>query len=123
MVRLGYVTLSVDEERLPELRDWYMDLVGLSVAWQSRSFCMLAGEGGGRLGLHSGMPLDYPERVQLHFQVDDVDAIYEELVGEGQAFLRAPENTAWGYRMVALQDPIGHVVEFYTPLEDDEETP
>jgi catechol 2,3-dioxygenase-like lactoylglutathione lyase family enzyme len=123
MVRFGYITLSVEEERLPELRDWYLDLVGLSVVWQSRSFCMLAGEGSGRLGLRAGIPLDHPERVQLDFQVANVDGIHEELVGEGQAFLRAPQNTAWGYRTAALHDPVGHVVEFYTPLEDDEEAP
>lgn len=122
MVKFGYITLNVEEDRLPELRDWYLDLVGLSAVWQSRSFCMLTGEGSARLGLYAGTPLDHPERIQLHFEVPDVDGIFEELVGEGERFLRAPQDTSWGYRTAALQDPIGHVVEFYTPLEDDEDS-
>jgi catechol 2,3-dioxygenase-like lactoylglutathione lyase family enzyme len=121
MIKFGYITLSVEQARLSELREWYMDLVGLSVAWQSRTFCMLTGEGSGRLGLRAGIPFDHPERVQIDFEVNDVDGVYEELAGEGEGFLREPQNTAWGYRTAALQDPVGHVVEFYTPLEDDEE--
>ncbi|MCL7453546.1 MAG: VOC family protein [Anaerolineae bacterium] len=122
MVKFGYITLNVEEERLPEVRDWYLDLVGLSVVWQSRSFCMLVGEGSSRLGLHAGTPLDHPERVQLHFEVPNVDGYYDELLGEGEDFLRPPQDTSWGYRTAALQDPVGHVVEFYTPLEEDEDT-
>lgn len=119
MTKLGYVTLHVEAEALDEVRDWYVETLGLSVVWKSRDFCMLGGTGGARLGLHAGTPLERPERVQLHFEVDDVDGEYEDLAGQGVPFEQAPRNTAWGYRVVALRDNAGHMVELYTPLDED----
>jgi catechol 2,3-dioxygenase-like lactoylglutathione lyase family enzyme len=119
MTKLGYVTLEVDEETLDDLRDWYVETLGLSVAWRSRGICMLGGQGGARLQLHAGAPLERPERVGLHFEVADVDAEYEDLAGQGVPFHQPPHNTAWGYRVAALRDCAGHTVELYTELGED----
>ena len=119
MIKLGYVTLHVAQDRLPDVRDWYLENIGMIVAWQSRDFCMLQGQGGARLGLHSGEPLEHPERVQLHFEVSDVDAIYEDLAGQGVPFDSEPHDTLWGYRVVTMQDCAGHGVELYMSLEED----
>lgn len=119
MVKLGYVTLCVTSDQLPEVRDWYVDNIGMAVAWQSRDFCMLKGQGGARLALHVGDPLAHPGRVQLHFEVPDVDAFYEDLAGQGVPFDTEPHNTLWGYRVAGLRDSAGHMVEIYTSLEDD----
>jgi catechol 2,3-dioxygenase-like lactoylglutathione lyase family enzyme len=122
MTKLGYVTLDVKAEALDEVRDWYLETLGLSVVWKSRGFCMLGGDGGGaRLGLQAGDPLERPEQVQLHFEVADVDAEYEDLAGQGVPFEQPPHNTPWGYRVAALRDRAGHIVELYTPLAEDED--
>jgi catechol 2,3-dioxygenase-like lactoylglutathione lyase family enzyme len=119
MTKLGYVTLDVKEETLEDVRDWYVETLGLSVVWKSRDFCMLGGDGGARLGLHAGTPLERPERVQLHFEVTDVDAEYEDLAGQGVPFEQPPHNMSWGYRVAALRDNAGHMVELYTALDED----
>jgi catechol 2,3-dioxygenase-like lactoylglutathione lyase family enzyme len=121
MTKLGYVTLNVRPEALEEVRDWYVETLGLSVVWRSRGFCMLGGEGGARLGLYAGEPLARPERVQLHFEVEDVDAEYEDLAGQGVPFEEPPHNTSWGYRVTALKDVAGHMVELYASLDEDED--
>ncbi|HSJ55765.1 MAG TPA: VOC family protein [Anaerolineae bacterium] len=119
MVKLGYVTLYVAWDQLPDLRDWYVENIGLAVSWQSRDYCMLKGQGGARLALHAGEPLADPGWVQLHFEVSDVDAFYEDLEGQGVPFDSQPHNTLWGYRVAGLHDCAGHTVEIYTSLEDD----
>ena len=121
MTKLGYVTIQIEPDMLEEVRDWYVDTLGLSVVWRSRDFCMLGGQGGARLGLHAGTPLEWPERVQLHFEVTDVDAEYEDLAGQGVPFEQPPHNTAWGYRVAALQDVAGHTIELYTSMDEDED--
>ncbi|HVC32358.1 MAG TPA: VOC family protein [Chloroflexota bacterium] len=114
MVTFTYVTLYVED--LQKVRDWYTDNVGLAASFESASFVMLAGTGGGRIGLHQGTSLPQPERVQLHFEVPDVDALYQRLTEQGVSFKQAPTNASWGYRVATLQDPAGHTVELYTPL-------
>jgi catechol 2,3-dioxygenase-like lactoylglutathione lyase family enzyme len=121
MTKFGYVTLQVEAEALEEVRDWYVETLGLSIVWKSRDFCMLGGQGGARLGLHAGTPLEHPERVQLHFEVDDVDAEYDDLAGQGVPFEQVPHNTAWGYRVASLLDTVGHTVELYTSVDEDED--
>lgn len=121
MTKLGYVTIQVEPETLEEVRNWYVETLGLLVVWKSRDFCMLCGQGGARLGLHAGTPLERPERVQLHFEVADVDAEYEDLAGQGVPFHGPPHNTAWGYRVAALQDIAGHTVELYASVDEDED--
>lgn len=121
MTKLGYVTLDVRGETLDDVRDWYVETLGLSVVWKSRDFCMLGGDGGARLGLHAATALERPEQVQLHFEVADVDAEYEDLAGQGVSFEQPPHNTAWGYRVATLRDSAGHIVELYTSLDEDED--
>jgi len=113
-MNLAYVTLYVSDLAL--LRDWYVHNLGLSIVWQSPSFVLLKGTGGAMLGLHQGAPLAEPERVQLHFEVPDVDALYETLYARGLPFRHGPQEMPWGVRMAALRDPAGHTVELYTPL-------
>ncbi|MEJ2354069.1 MAG: hypothetical protein P8Y03_30200 [Anaerolineales bacterium] len=77
MVALSYITLYIDDDQLPLVRDWYLQHIGLAVEWQSDDFVLLGGERGARLGLHTGEPLSEPEKVQIHFQVPDIDIVYD----------------------------------------------
>jgi catechol 2,3-dioxygenase-like lactoylglutathione lyase family enzyme len=49
--------------------------------------------------------------------VDDVDALYEELLAKGVEFIRPPEDRWWGKRCAHFKDPDGHVWEIHTDKE------
>ncbi|MYT09238.1 glyoxalase [Streptomyces sp. SID5470] len=46
----------------------------------------------------------------------EVDAVYEELVGEGFHGELKPWNADWGQRYASLHDPDGNSVDLYAPL-------
>ncbi|MFI6665803.1 MULTISPECIES: VOC family protein [unclassified Streptomyces] len=50
----------------------------------------------------------------------EVDAVYEELVGEGFHGELKPWNAEWGQRYASLHDPDGNGVDLYAPLADGE---
>lgn len=53
---------------------------------------------------------------QLVSFVEDVDAIYEELVGRGVEFVRKPIDREWGLRTAHFKDPDGNVWEIVQSL-------
>ena len=54
---------------------------------------------------------DTGARALLTIDVDDVDAVHEELVRRGVTFLNGPMDRPWGVRTAAFADPGGHVWE------------
>ena len=99
-----------------KLRDWYAEHLGMTVVQETPRFVLLGTDGGGLVGFHIGEPLETPDRVQLHFEVENVDDAYERLTARGVEFERAPEDKPWGVRSAALFDPAGHSVELTTAL-------
>lgn len=99
------------------VRDWYVKHLGLTILMESPDFVLL-GSQGAHLGLHRGEPLSEPERINLHFEVVDVDIEvdieYERIKRRGLIFAQAPKTMPWGYRTAYLRDPAGHTVEIYT---------
>jgi uncharacterized glyoxalase superfamily protein PhnB len=49
--------------------------------------------------------------IHVEFSTDDLDALYDELRGNGVAFSEAPHDEPWERSMTAL-DPDGYSVEF-----------
>ena len=49
--------------------------------------------------------------VQFSIEVDDVDAMCEELARRGVTLLNGPMDRPWGIRTAAFRDPGGHVWE------------
>lgn len=113
-MKLQYVTLLVADPR--PLCDWYARHLRLQVVPETERSVRLAGDGGADLLFHVGDQLDHPERVSLHFLVEDVDSEYERLVADGVSFDRPPEDMRWGLRTAYLKDPAGHTVELVTPI-------
>lgn len=113
-VSFQYVTLHIDRDQLQQVKQWYLQHIGLTVVWESSGYVLLGGEAGARMGFHVGEPTKDPQKVQLHFQVDDVDEIYGTLASQGLTFEDTPHDTEWGHRRAALRDPAGHTVELYT---------
>lgn len=100
-----------------EVSGWYTAHLGLEVLEQTDRWVRLGDETGNAcLALHRGQPVQPPEHVQVHFQVDDVDTEYRRLLDAGVAADAPPDDKPWGWRVVAFRDPAGHVVELVTPL-------
>lgn len=53
---------------------------------------------------------------QLVSFVEDVDAIYTELVARGVEFVREPIDRDWGLRTAHFKDPDGNIWEIAQPL-------
>jgi catechol 2,3-dioxygenase-like lactoylglutathione lyase family enzyme len=114
-MRFSLVTLFVDDPS--RLRDWYTQHLSLVVHEETSRFVRLADSTGRPcVAFHVGQPVEHPERAELHFEVDDVDDVYERLRGEGLRFSAAPEDKPYGWRVAALNDPAGHTVELVAPI-------
>jgi len=50
-------------------------------------------------------------RFQFTLEVDDVDAMCEELKGRGVDLLNGPMDRPWGIRTASFRDPGGHIWE------------
>lgn len=109
-MRFSLVTVFVEDPTV--LRDWYTGRLGLKVSSETARFVQLADETGRPcVAFHVGRPIGNAGHVQLHFEVDDVDAEYERLRAAGVAFDEPPEDKPWGWRVAAMRDPAGHTVE------------
>jgi catechol 2,3-dioxygenase-like lactoylglutathione lyase family enzyme len=114
-VRFSLVTVFVEDPSA--LRDWYTGHLGLTVSSETPRFVQLADNTGRPcVAFHIGEPLGHPARVQVHFEVDDVDGEYERLRADGVEFHEAPQDKPWGWRVAATRDPAGHTVEIVKPL-------
>jgi catechol 2,3-dioxygenase-like lactoylglutathione lyase family enzyme len=114
-VRFSLVTVFVEDPAA--LRDWYTGALGLTVSSETPRFVQLADHSGRPcVAFHVGRPIGGAEHVQLHFEVDDVDAEYERLRDSGASFDEPPEDKPWGWRVAALRDPAGHTVELVRPI-------
>jgi predicted enzyme related to lactoylglutathione lyase len=49
----------------------------------------------------------------VEFEVDDVDARHEKLLGWGTRILKPPATQPWGRRSLWLRDPDGNIVNLY----------
>lgn len=93
----------------------YFDGEKLVMEWHSPEEPGYAGFDicGGHLGLH---PNDGSKKVsngcEFHVVVDNVDEYYSQITARG---VKAPEpvDEPWGGRCITLQDPDGHVWDFY----------
>jgi catechol 2,3-dioxygenase-like lactoylglutathione lyase family enzyme len=115
---MQFSTVTIWTHSPQALRDWYVAHLGLEVRNETPRFVMLGerGAGGAAIAFHVGEPLSEPQRVQLHFAVDDVDAVYDRLVRAGVAFEGKPSDKPWGLRTASCRDPGGHGVEFTMPI-------
>lgn len=115
MRSLNYITLQVGN--IETVKAWYQNVVGLSLEQETPGqIAVLKGDGGSRLCLEGGPPVSEPKRIDLLFEVEDVDAVYDRLRQEGVEFWRGPTNEVYGHRNAILFDPVGHKVEFFQYL-------
>ena len=75
-----------------------INLLQASVARELVEPAVVAGRDGG-------------SRLVLTIQVDDVDAMCEELASRGVTLLNGPMDRPWGIRTASFSDPGGHIWE------------
>ncbi len=56
-------------------------------------------------------PIEAGSRFQFTIDVDDVDAMCEELARRGVELLNGPIDRPWGVRTASFRDPAGHIWE------------
>lgn len=110
MLKLDHLALPVADEAAS--RDWYVDVLGMTVEFELPQARTLAvcDEHDFALFLIGGQAL--APGVALWFQVADVDARHAELAARGVAFRHPPQPTFWGYG-AELADPDGYPVRLW----------
>jgi catechol 2,3-dioxygenase-like lactoylglutathione lyase family enzyme len=98
--------------------DFYTGTLGLTPGHRSGPYaqldtgtCRLAFYERAAMAATLGVAEDDVPAFEIGFKVDDVDAVYSELVRRGATAVMAPTDRAWGQRTAYLRDPDGHLVE------------
>jgi catechol 2,3-dioxygenase-like lactoylglutathione lyase family enzyme len=115
VARLDHLALSVGD--LSAARSWYTSVLGLEVEFDTGSVAGLKDEGDFTLILaESNGPIS---RCSLYFQVTDVNAAYQAMLGRGVTFRYPPQMNEWGYG-AALADPDDRLVGLWDQKSMDE---
>ena len=62
-------------------------------------------------------PTGFREKMMVSFEVENVDETYQTLLVKGLDFVNQPTDMPdWGMRVVHLRDPEENLIEFFTPL-------
>ena len=112
--QISMVTVQVRD--LDTVRAWYIDVLGLAVAWlEPGEFCVLSLPGGGPA---LALATDHPERIGADpatgwtpiLTVEDFDETVAALRAGGVRFDAEEEGGDEGYRLVRIADPEGNVI-------------
>jgi uncharacterized glyoxalase superfamily protein PhnB len=131
-MRFNRLTPIVITEKLAESRDFYTQLFGFQLIYDSDWYVALRGEGDSSTELAFMLP-DRPDQEAVFqpryagqgicyvFEVDDVDAEYERLQAAGIDIIIPLQDKPWGERHFTVQDPNGipiNVVQLIPPSEE-----
>jgi len=107
-----------------EMIAFYQNKLELPVKYVDDNFIQFATQGI-RFYIHrlGSAPALREHVVEIHFDVSDVDAAYDELRQRGVIFEDPPANRPWGARMAAFRDPEGFALEIVGPLNLEEPVP
>lgn len=94
---------------------WYVETLGMSLLLEDAEHeYALLGTDRGRLALRGGSPNGIArDHVRLVFQVKDLKAEQERLIGRGVALSPPVDNPKEGYREVRLHDPDGTPIRLF----------
>ena len=124
-LRRAFPTILSD--RLPETRDFYVQLLGFEVAFDSDFYVALRSpeaDDGAVCELavwavgHEMVPPPYradPAGIVLTFVVDDVDALHIEARRQGLLVVAPPRDQFYGRRRMLVTDPNGLLVDVSSP--------
>jgi uncharacterized glyoxalase superfamily protein PhnB len=109
-IRMDHLALPV--AAYARSRDWYTRHLGLEVEFEipERQTVALKDDAGLTIFLYERPPdAPGPPACTLTFQVQNVDAKYDELSANGIVFEKSPQKLFWGYG-AELRDPDGYLI-------------
>ena len=102
---------------LDKLLTFYTELLGAKqfdrVPEEGDAFYVGLQIGDGKLGLvaeGSDEAADAPQRILISVEVDNVDAMLDQVAAAGGKVVGGPNDMPWGQRVVHLHDPDGNTV-------------
>jgi catechol 2,3-dioxygenase-like lactoylglutathione lyase family enzyme len=118
----GIAAITLFVEDLAEAKRFYADVFGLPVAFEDDNSAVFkfgetlvnpleAREAPSLVAPAPDAPRDSGVRFQFTLEVDDVDAMAEEVRRRGAELLNGPMDRPWGIRTATFRDPGGHVWE------------
>ena len=109
MIRLDHLSIPVSQ--CANSREWYTQNLGLELEFKvpERKTVALRDDSDFTLFLYEPTDGRVSTSCTLTFQVEDVDAKFEQLVARGVEFEKSPQRLFWGYG-AELRDPDGYLV-------------
>lgn len=123
MITSIFPTICADD--VAATRDFYVDLVGFQVVFDSGWYVQLEATDGHRpqIGIvqrdHASVPAGYRQAragVLVAIEVDDVDAIHRQATAAGLEMPLDLRSEAFGQRHFITVDPAGTLVDVITPI-------
>ena len=111
---LAGVIIYTTAERFPEMRSFYVDVLGLDPRSDRNGFINFElGDQRLTVTVHSELagPATDPLHVMVNLGCDDVRAEYAGAITRGARALRPPEQESWGGMVATLEDPDGNIVQ------------
>jgi len=115
---------NICADDLSATRDFYIDLLGLEVTYDSAWYVLLRSPTHPTLELgiiardHELVPAGYrhaPTGMYLTFVVDDVDATHEKAIASEMDLIQGPVDEFYGQRRFLVRDPAGTLVDVSSP--------
>ena len=113
--RLSHLFVHVAD--LHESKEFYVDLLGLTVLFEEPGYLRVGGPGGFHIGMEEVPDQLGSDGIEIVVQVPDVDATYRRLVAHGIGFDGPPQDMPWGARHAWLRDPSGHRLSLSSPID------
>ena len=118
----GIAAITLFVEDLASARQFYLDVFGLPIHFEDEDSAVFkfgdtlinllkVEEAGELIGPAAVASRDAGARFQFTLEVDDVDAMCEQLAARGVQFLNGPMDRPWGPRTASFVDPGGHLWE------------
>ena len=120
---IAAITLFMDD--LEAAKSFYEKVFGLPVVFENENSAVFkfgetlvnllrATEAPSLVSPASVAPADAGVRFQFTLEVEDVDAMCDELKSRGVELLNGPMDRPWGNRTASFRDPGGHIWEIAT---------
>jgi lactoylglutathione lyase len=117
---INAITLFVED--LAATKQFYLDVFGLPVHYEDEASCvfnfgntlinlLVATEAPELIAPGVVASRDAGARMQFTIDVDDVDAMCDQLTARGVTLLNGPMDRPWGIRTACFADPAGHIWE------------
>jgi catechol 2,3-dioxygenase-like lactoylglutathione lyase family enzyme len=118
----GIAAITLFEEDLETAKRFYQQVFRLPVFFEDENSAVFkfgdtlvnllnVSEAPGLVKPAKAATEDAGVRFQFTLDVDDVDAMCEELIGRGVEILNGPIDRPWGIRTASFRDPGGHIWE------------